>query len=108
MVGPSLTDEKRDTLNARIRAVVVLVVAVSGAMVAVQADGSLPAVAGGAVLGALVGYASVRYLSALGLEARRKAEGRRLSRQEERTREPDFGADDDGEAERERPPRQQP
>lgn len=110
MVGPSLPDERRDALNARIRAVVVLIVAASGAMVAVQAGGSPLAIAGGGALGALVGYGAVRYLSALGLEARQKAEGRRLSLEEQRGRDPDFGQDDGGEdeAEQETPPKQQP
>jgi hypothetical protein len=110
MVGP-LSDDRRNALNARIRAAIVLVVAVSGAMVAVQAGGSLPAVAAGTGLGALVGYAAVRYLSVLGRQARLSTS----ARSDRSFRDRDDRAEDEDEDEdgadldrRERPPRQRP
>ncbi len=108
MVGPSLTDDRRDTLNARIRAVVVLVVALSGAGVAVQAGGSWQAAVGGAALGGLVGYGAVRYLSMLASQARLRARDRRERRRfrnDERREE--TGSSEDGEVESERERRRQ-
>jgi len=96
MVGPSIGERRRDRLNARLRATVVLLVAVSGASVAVQAGGSPVAVLGGGLVGGVVGYAAVRYLAVLGRQARAS----------ERTgagRERSFGTDEeDPEDERKR------
>ncbi len=110
MVGPSIDDERRATLNTRLQASVVLLVAVSGATVALQAGGTPFTVAGGGTVGGLVGYAAVRYLAVLGRQAR-------VSERSGAARERSFGADDgetetttagrDGD-ESERRPRQRP
>ncbi len=95
MVGPSISDERREQLNARVQAAVVLLVAVSGATVAVQAGGSVVAVAGGAAVGGVVGYAAMRYLAVLGRQARaseRTSAGRERSfgtEQKEETKDDD-------------------
>lgn len=92
MVGPSIDDERRETLNTRIRAAVVALVAVSGATVAVQAGGSPLTVAGGAAVGGVVGYAAMRYLAVLGRQAR-------ASERSGAGRDPSFGTDDGRETE---------
>lgn len=63
MVGPSMSDDDRRLLSLRLRAGFVLLVAISGALVAFQAGAGLPAIAAGAVGGAVVGIALIWYLS---------------------------------------------
>ncbi|QIB74854.1 hypothetical protein GL213_06210 [Halogeometricum borinquense] len=55
MVGPSLSGEERTAASMRLKIGFVLLVAASGALVAVQADGSLAHIAGGFVGGLLLG-----------------------------------------------------
>ncbi|MDS0299201.1 hypothetical protein NDI76_10665 [Halogeometricum sp. S1BR25-6] len=62
MVGPSMTDEERETASARLKVGFVLLVAVSGALVAVQAGGSLAFVGGGFLGGLLVGLLLIFFL----------------------------------------------
>ena len=65
MVGPSLTDEERDTASLRLKVAFVLLVAVSGGLVAFQAGGSTAQL--GAAVGAalLIGLALVAFLQRL-------------------------------------------
>lgn len=62
MVGPSLSDDDRKARMSRLQAFVVLLVAGSGALVALYADASGPYVAGAALGGAIVGLALWYYL----------------------------------------------
>jgi len=57
MVGPSVTDEERRAANRRLQAGFVLLVAVSGGLVAVQVGGTPANVAAGAGAGLAVGLA---------------------------------------------------
>jgi hypothetical protein len=58
MVGPSLTDEERDAANLRLKLGFVVVVAVSGGLVALAAGGSpvqlVAGVGGGLLAGAVL------------------------------------------------------
>ena len=55
MVGPSLTDEERDAASRRLKLGFISLVAVSGALTAVQGGGPLPVVVAGFVGGAILG-----------------------------------------------------
>jgi hypothetical protein len=76
MVGPSLTDEERDDANRRLRAGFVALVAISGALVALQAGGGVEFVVAGFVGGLLVGAVLLRYLVRWGEEFRRETNRR--------------------------------
>ena len=62
MVGPSLTDEERDVASRRLKLGFIALVAVSGALTAVQGGGSLPVVAAGFVGGAILGTVLLWFL----------------------------------------------
>ena len=62
MVGPSLTDEERDVASRRLKLGFISLVAVSGALTAVQGGGSPPVVAAGFVGGALLGAVLLWFL----------------------------------------------
>ncbi|SFR59722.1 hypothetical protein [Halogeometricum limi] len=62
MVGPSMTDDERTAAGTRLRVGFVLLVAVSGALVALQAGGDLFYVGGGFVGGLLLGLVLVYFL----------------------------------------------
>jgi hypothetical protein len=55
VVGPSLTDEERDIASRRLKLGFVSLVAVSGALTALWAGGSVPLVVAGFAGGALLG-----------------------------------------------------
>jgi hypothetical protein len=55
MVGPSMTDEERQNANSRLKVGFVLLVGVSGGLVALQAQGTVVQLAFGFVGGLLVG-----------------------------------------------------
>lgn len=62
MVGPSMTDEERDDANRRLRTGFVLLVAVSGGLVALEAGGDLSVIAAGFVGGLVVGLLLLAFL----------------------------------------------
>ena len=62
MVGPSMNDEERAAASARFKAGFVLLVAVSGALVALQSGGALVSIAAGFVVGLFVGLILVFFL----------------------------------------------
>jgi hypothetical protein len=62
VVGPSLTDEERDLASRRLKLGFVSLVAVSGALTALQAGGSLRFVAAGLVGGAVLGVILLWFL----------------------------------------------
>lgn len=62
MVGPSMTEDDRRILSGRLRLGFVLLVAVSGGLVAIQADAGLPAIALATLAGGLVGAGLLWYL----------------------------------------------
>ena len=55
MVGPSLTDEERDSANRRLKVGFVLLVGASGGLVAAEAGGTATELAAGVVGGVVVG-----------------------------------------------------
>ncbi|RLM57331.1 hypothetical protein DVK02_06030 [Halobellus sp. Atlit-31R] len=65
MVGPSMTDDERDVASRRLKIGFVGLVAVSGALTAMQAGGSIVIVAagfvGGLALGALLLWFLIRW-----------------------------------------------
>jgi len=63
MVGPSVSDDERRTLSARLRVGFVLLVGASGGLVALQAGAGPVAILLGAAGGTVVGLALVVYLS---------------------------------------------
>jgi len=69
MSGPSITDDDRRTFSRRLQVGFVLLVAASGALVAVQAGGGLPVIAAGAAGGLLVGGALAWYIWWIGADA---------------------------------------
>ena len=80
VVGPSLTDAERDLASRRLKFGFIGLVAASGALTAVWADGSLPFVAagfvGGAVLGTLLLWFVLRWWAEF-LPSSDRARGRR-------------------------------
>lgn len=62
MVGPSMTDEERDDANRLLRTGFVLLVAASGALVALEAGGDLPFIAAGFLGGLVVGLLLLAFL----------------------------------------------
>lgn len=62
MVGPSLTPTERDVASRRLKAGFVGLVGVSGALIAIQAGGSLPIVTAGFVGGLALGVALLWFL----------------------------------------------
>lgn len=62
MVGPSMTDEEREAASTRLKVGFVLLVAVSGALVAFQSGGSLAFVGGGFLAGLLTGLLLIFFL----------------------------------------------
>lgn len=66
MVGPSTTDEERRVANLQLKAGFVVLVAVSGALVAVQGEGTPAQVGGAALGGGVVGVLLVRFLARMG------------------------------------------
>lgn len=98
MVGPSISEERRRGLNLRIKVGFVVMVAVSGALTGVWADGSPSFVAGGAVGGAVLGAVLIQYLSWLAREAREKSRTRtRRPSWSPGEDQPEDGATDGGE-----------
>jgi Flp pilus assembly protein TadB len=80
MVGPSITDEERRDANNRLQAGFVLLVGVSGGLVAMQAGASLPQV-GVAIVGALVlGGVLLLWLRRWSAQFRRETNRRRSRR----------------------------
>lgn len=73
MVGPSITDEETRALNRKLKLAFVLLVGLSGALVALQLNPTVPqlGVAFGASL--LVGALLIWYLSRLGRQFRRSS-----------------------------------
>lgn len=76
MVGPSLSDEDREAGMQRIRFVFVAMVAVSGALVALQAEASLAVIAVAAVGGAVAGAVLWWYLVSAFQSSQRETEAR--------------------------------
>lgn len=62
MVGPSMSGEERAAASARFKAGFVLLVAVSGALVAFQSGGTPALVGGGFLVGLLVGLLLIFFL----------------------------------------------
>ncbi|MDS0294731.1 hypothetical protein [Halogeometricum luteum] len=62
MVGPSMSEEERATASSRLKVGFVLLVAVSGALVAFQSGGSPVLVGGGFLAGLLVGLILIFFL----------------------------------------------
>jgi hypothetical protein len=71
MVGPSMTDEERDLANSRLRIGFVVLVAFSGALVALQAGGDIVFVGAGFVGGLVVGALLLVFLIRWGRQFRR-------------------------------------
>ncbi|WP_440989378.1 hypothetical protein [Haloarchaeobius baliensis] len=76
MVGPSMTDEDRESGMQRIRYTFVAMVAASGALVALQAEASLAVIALAAVGGAVAGAVLWWYLVSAFQSAQRETESR--------------------------------
>ncbi|WP_257297917.1 hypothetical protein [Haloarchaeobius sp. FL176] len=76
MVGPSMTDEDRENGMQRIRYTFVVMVAASGALVALQAEASLAVVAAAAAGGGLVGALLWWYLVSTFQSAQQETESR--------------------------------
>jgi lysozyme family protein len=70
VVGPSLSDDERRLANSRLSAGFVGLVAVSGGLVALTAGGTLPQLAGGVVVGAVLGLLLLVFLRRLAGEFR--------------------------------------
>ncbi|MDQ2054271.1 MULTISPECIES: hypothetical protein [Halobellus] len=62
MVGPSMTDEERDLASQRLKIGFIALVAFSGALIAIQAGGSLTLVAAGFVSGLVLGAVLLWFL----------------------------------------------
>lgn len=62
MVGPSMTDDERDAASAKLKIGFALLVAVSGALVALQTGGEPAHVAGGFAGGLLLGLGLTHFL----------------------------------------------
>ena len=62
MVGPSMSEEERATASSRLKAGFVLLVAVSGALVAFQSGGTPLLVGGGFLAGLLAGLLLIFFL----------------------------------------------
>ena len=76
MVGPSMSDEDRETGMRRIQYTFVLMVAASGALVALQAEASLAVIAVAAVGGAIAGALLWWYLVSAFQSSQRETEVR--------------------------------
>jgi hypothetical protein len=76
MVGPSLSDEERDAANFRLKVGFVLLVTVSGGLVALQAGGTLVQLVGGLVGGLAVGLVLLWFLVRWGREFRESGRSR--------------------------------
>lgn len=63
MVGPSISEEKRERSRTRLKAGFVLLVGVSAGMIAVQGNASLPSVLAVVAAGVGLGVLLVYYLS---------------------------------------------
>lgn len=72
MVGSSLSDEKRSSLQRRLLGAFVLLVAVSGGLVALQSDATVEQVGAASVGGLVVGVVLVWFLVRLSEEIRRQ------------------------------------
>lgn len=68
MVGPSYTEEERRLASLRLKLGFVLLVGASGALVALQVDGSLVQLVGGFVGGLVVGVLLLAFLIHWGKE----------------------------------------
>jgi hypothetical protein len=77
MVGPSLSDDRRQVLSSRLKLFFVAVVAVSGGSIALQSGAGPVFVVAGAVGGTVLGGVLVWYLGTVVGQARRRAGGRR-------------------------------
>ncbi|MFB6131218.1 MAG: hypothetical protein ABEJ28_10400 [Salinigranum sp.] len=77
MVGPSLSDEERDQANLRLRVAFVLLVGVSGGLVALQADASPLQLAGAVAAGLVVGAVLLLFLIRIGRDLWPDVSGRR-------------------------------
>ena len=62
MVGPSLTDDDRRRVSRRLRLGFVVLVAISGGLVAIQVGAGLPGIVVASVAGGGLGLALVWYL----------------------------------------------
>jgi hypothetical protein len=71
MVGPSLTDDQRDAANLRLRVGFVVLVALSGGLVALAAGGSAVHLAAGVGSGLLLGVVLLAFLLRWGRQFRR-------------------------------------
>jgi membrane associated rhomboid family serine protease len=76
MVGPSMTDEDRETGMRRIQYTFVVMVAASGALIALQAEASLAVIVAAAVGGAVAGALLWWYLVSAFQSAQRETESR--------------------------------
>jgi hypothetical protein len=68
VVGPSLSDEERETATLRLNTGFVVLVAASGGSVALTAGGSSAQLAGGVGLGLVVGVVLLYFLRGLAAE----------------------------------------
>jgi len=62
MVGPSITDDDRRRVSRRLRVGFVVLVAMSGGLVAIQAGADLPGIAVASVAGGALGLSLIWYL----------------------------------------------
>jgi hypothetical protein len=76
MVGPSMTDEERDLANSRLRVGFVVLVALSGGLVALQAGGDPLFVGAGFVGGLVLGLLLLAFLMRWGRQFRRETNRR--------------------------------
>ena len=65
MVGPSISEEKRERSRTRLKAGFVLLVGASAGMIAVQGNASLPSVLAVVAAGLVLGVLLVYYLSSI-------------------------------------------
>lgn len=63
MVGPSATEEERDESRRRLKAGFVLLVGVSGTLIAIQGGASLPVLAAATLIGLVAGGVLLWYLT---------------------------------------------
>ena len=77
MVGPSLSEEERDVANLRIKVGFVLLIGLSGGLVALGADGNLLQLAVGVGAGIAVGLALLFFMLRMARQLRETNRGSR-------------------------------
>lgn len=68
MVGPSLSDDEQSSANAQLRLGFILLVGISGGLVALQTGGSLEQIGVFALAGLILGWVLSKFLSSLASE----------------------------------------